>query len=41
MLAVEEMVLKENKMLRDEGRKIGISVVIKLLKNYVKHDKIK
>ena len=25
MLAVEEMVLKENKMLRDEGRKIGIS----------------
>ena len=25
MLAVEEMVLNENKMLRDEGRKIGIS----------------
>ena len=25
MLAVEEMALKENKMLRDEGRKIGIS----------------
>ena len=25
MLAVEEMILEENKMLRDEGRKIGIS----------------